>query len=415
MAARVYFDKQAPELTLPEAALLAGLPASPGAYDPAANPEAATSRRTTVLRLMLEQGLITPSDYRTADESPLPTAAEIGLPGSKGRVGYFAEYVKQQLVPYYGSGEVFGGGLEIYTSIDLELQDMARDGDRPLAHGLARPRGRARRDRPARRPGPGHGRRRELPQEPVQPGRAGPAPDGLGVQAVRAHDGGRAGHRAADRLHLGADRDQPRRQALVGQQLRGLVPRADRPPGGDDPLGQHGLRAADGAGRAREGRRHGAQARRHPAARRLLRDRPRRRGREPARDGPRVRHARQRRPARRRLRARQRPARRAQGRGRRESRRQRPAREEGGRRERRRHRQLDPPARGQRGHGEARRARRPAGGRARPGRPRTTATRGSSATRRSSRSPCGSATRIGSSRWRPSSTATPWRAARSRR
>jgi penicillin-binding protein 1A len=126
MAARVYFDKRAKDLTLPEAALLAGLPASPGAYDPAANPEAAKSRRTTVLRLMLEQGLITPSDYRTADESPLPEAADIGLPGSRGRVGYFAEYVKQQLVPYYGSGEVFGGGLEIYTSIDLELQDMAR-------------------------------------------------------------------------------------------------------------------------------------------------------------------------------------------------------------------------------------------------------------------------------------------------
>ena len=127
MAARVYFDKTAKALTLPESALLAGLPASPGAYDPATNPEAAKARRTTVLRLMLEQGLITPEDYRKADESPLPVAADIGLPGEKGRVGYFAEYVKQQLVPYYGSGEVFGGGLEIYTSIDLELQRIARD------------------------------------------------------------------------------------------------------------------------------------------------------------------------------------------------------------------------------------------------------------------------------------------------
>ncbi len=127
MASRVYFDKHARELTLPEAALLAGLPASPGAYDPASSPEAAKSRRTTVLRLMLEQGLITPSDYREADESPLPTADEIGLPGSKGRVGYFAEYVKQQLVPYYGSGQVFGGGLKIYTSIDLDLQRIARN------------------------------------------------------------------------------------------------------------------------------------------------------------------------------------------------------------------------------------------------------------------------------------------------
>jgi penicillin-binding protein 1A len=127
MAANVYFDKSASELTLPEAALLAGLPASPGVYDPAAYPDAAKTRRTTVLRLMLEQGLITPSDYRTADESPMPIAREIGLPSSKGRVGYFAEYVKQQLIPYYGSGEVFGGGLKIYTSIDLELQRLARE------------------------------------------------------------------------------------------------------------------------------------------------------------------------------------------------------------------------------------------------------------------------------------------------
>jgi penicillin-binding protein 1A len=127
MAARVYFDKHASELMLPEAALLAGLPASPGVYDPATNPEVAKARRTTVLRLMLEQGLITPTDYRSADESPMPTRKEIGLPGSRGRVGYFAEYVKQQLVPYYGSGEVFGGGLKVYTSIDLELQRLARE------------------------------------------------------------------------------------------------------------------------------------------------------------------------------------------------------------------------------------------------------------------------------------------------
>ena len=127
MASRVYFDKRASELTLPEATLLAGLPASPGAYDPAANPEAAKARRTTVLRGMLEEGLITAADYRTADESPLPRAAEIGLPGSRGRVGHFAEYVKQQLVPYYGSGTVFGGGLKIYTSIDLELQRLAHE------------------------------------------------------------------------------------------------------------------------------------------------------------------------------------------------------------------------------------------------------------------------------------------------
>ncbi|HXV56272.1 MAG TPA: PBP1A family penicillin-binding protein [Gaiellaceae bacterium] len=127
MAARVYFDKRARDLELHEAALLAGLPANPGAYDPAANPDVARARRTTVLRLMLEQDLVTPEDYREANEAPMPRPRSIGLPGTEKRVQHFAEYVKQQLIPYYGSGEVYGGGLKIYTSIDLELQRLARE------------------------------------------------------------------------------------------------------------------------------------------------------------------------------------------------------------------------------------------------------------------------------------------------
>ena len=127
MAARVYFDKRAKALTLPEAALLAGLAANPGAFDPAHNPKTAKARRATVLRLMLEQRLISARDYRAADETPLPAPEDIGLPGDKVRGSHFAEYVKQQLIPYYGSGEVFGGGLRVYTSIDLELQKLARE------------------------------------------------------------------------------------------------------------------------------------------------------------------------------------------------------------------------------------------------------------------------------------------------
>ena len=125
MAARAYFDRHADELTLPQAALLAGMPANPAAYDPQENPSAARNRRTVVLRLMLEQGLITPRDYRAANAAPLPPPRRIGLPGNRLRQGHFAEYVKQQLIPYYGSGEVFGGGLKVYTSIDLELQKLA--------------------------------------------------------------------------------------------------------------------------------------------------------------------------------------------------------------------------------------------------------------------------------------------------
>jgi penicillin-binding protein 1A len=140
MAARVYFRKHAKDLDLPEAALLAGIPAAPAAYDPAANADAARGRRTTVLRLMLEEKLITSQDFRRADSAPLPRPKNIGLPATRERVGHFSEYVKQQLVSYYGSGTVFGGGLKVYTSIDLELQRLAResiDSWLPDPHGPA--------------------------------------------------------------------------------------------------------------------------------------------------------------------------------------------------------------------------------------------------------------------------------------
>jgi penicillin-binding protein 1A len=127
MAARVYFDKHAAELTLPEAALLAGIPANPSSYDPIGNPTRARARRDTVLALMFGQGLITKAEYETALRAPLPSPETVGLPETGGPAGYFTEYVKQQLIAYYGSGKVFGGGLKVYTSIDVNLQRLARE------------------------------------------------------------------------------------------------------------------------------------------------------------------------------------------------------------------------------------------------------------------------------------------------
>jgi penicillin-binding protein 1A len=138
MAARVYFDKHASELTLPEAALLAGILQSPTAYDPITNPTRALKRRNYVLSLMLAQGLVTLAQYDQARKAPLPSPDEVGLPGTRGPAQYFAEYVKQQLITYYGSGEVFGGGLKVYTSIDLKLQELARDA---IDKWLTRPNG----------------------------------------------------------------------------------------------------------------------------------------------------------------------------------------------------------------------------------------------------------------------------------
>ncbi|MDQ3894015.1 MAG: transglycosylase domain-containing protein, partial [Actinomycetota bacterium] len=126
MASRVYFHKPARDLTLPEAALLAGIPANPAAFDPVVNPQAARKRRGTVLRLLLEQGQITKEELERAEAAKLPDPESVRVPGRRGEAPYFVEYVKQQLVDRFGSGEVFGGGLRVTTSIDLRLQKLAR-------------------------------------------------------------------------------------------------------------------------------------------------------------------------------------------------------------------------------------------------------------------------------------------------
>ncbi|HEY7198409.1 MAG TPA: PBP1A family penicillin-binding protein [Gaiellaceae bacterium] len=127
MAARVYFGKTAAELTLPEAALLAGIPSNPSLYDPVRNPPAAKKRRDVVLTLMRQQALISQHDLEKAEKTPLPDPDSVRLPGTRGLGGaYFAEYVKQQLLPYYGRDTLNGGGLRVKTSIDLRLQKLAR-------------------------------------------------------------------------------------------------------------------------------------------------------------------------------------------------------------------------------------------------------------------------------------------------
>ena len=125
-ASRAYFKKGAKYLELHEAALLAGLPADPARYDPVTSPRSAKERRRHVLGLMLEQGKITKADYEHANRAPLPRPEDVRLPGTGGKAQYFVNYVKDQLVDQYGAGKVFGGGLRVTTTIDLELQDRAR-------------------------------------------------------------------------------------------------------------------------------------------------------------------------------------------------------------------------------------------------------------------------------------------------
>ncbi|MDX6409769.1 MAG: penicillin-binding protein [Gaiellaceae bacterium] len=125
-AAQTYFDTTASKLTLPQAALLAGIPADPSRFDPVTNPRAARARRLEVLRRMLEQDEITARDLRRAARSSLPRAADVHLPGIQGPAPYFVNYVKQQLIEKYGTRSVFGGGLNVQSTIDLRLQKLAK-------------------------------------------------------------------------------------------------------------------------------------------------------------------------------------------------------------------------------------------------------------------------------------------------
>ncbi len=125
-ASRVYFGHSAWKLTLPEAALLAGIPADPTRFDPVANPRSARARRSVVLRDLLNQRYILAGDFRRARRASLPRPQDVGLPVAIGQAQYFTNYVRQQLVDRYGSAHVFGGGLRVVTTIDLELQRLGR-------------------------------------------------------------------------------------------------------------------------------------------------------------------------------------------------------------------------------------------------------------------------------------------------
>ena len=125
-AAQTYFNTTASRLTLPQAALLAGIPSDPSRFDPVTNPKAARARRLEVLRTMYAQGEITSRDLQRAGQTPLPRANDVRLPGIEGPAPYFVNYVKQQLIEKYGTRKVFGGGLNVQTTIDLRLQKLAR-------------------------------------------------------------------------------------------------------------------------------------------------------------------------------------------------------------------------------------------------------------------------------------------------
>jgi penicillin-binding protein 1A len=121
-AARLYFDKHAPQLNLAESAMLAGLIRSPNRYSPAANVERAADRRATVLRRMVDLGFVSQAEADDATAQPVEPPAS----SYKTREApYFLEEVRKLLEPTYGEETLEQGGLTVATTLDVKMQKVA--------------------------------------------------------------------------------------------------------------------------------------------------------------------------------------------------------------------------------------------------------------------------------------------------
>ena len=126
-ASRIYFGHSAAHMQPAEAALLAGIPEDPSLWDPVANPKLAKARRNLVLRQMYDQQYLTYGQYRSSLRFPMPDPRHVRLPSSVGQAApYFANYVRDQLIDKYGPAKALGGGLHVTTTLDTNLQALAR-------------------------------------------------------------------------------------------------------------------------------------------------------------------------------------------------------------------------------------------------------------------------------------------------
>lgn len=124
-AALTYFDKSVTELTTAEAAYLAALPKGPNNYHPFRHPQAALERRNWVIDRMAENGYITQADADDAKTQPLGVKQRRGSSGPLGSE-YFSEAVRRQIIERYGDKALYEGGLSVRTSLDPDLQVLAR-------------------------------------------------------------------------------------------------------------------------------------------------------------------------------------------------------------------------------------------------------------------------------------------------
>ena len=122
-ASRGYFGKPASDLSIAEAALLAGLIQSPSSYAPTVNLDRAVARRSVVLSAMASSGAIEPDVAERAKKQPVELQNGLEIRETYGL--YFKEQVRKELVDRFGWERVYQGGLKVYTTMDSELQRVA--------------------------------------------------------------------------------------------------------------------------------------------------------------------------------------------------------------------------------------------------------------------------------------------------
>ncbi|MBV9172157.1 MAG: PBP1A family penicillin-binding protein [Chloroflexi bacterium] len=127
-ASETYFHKPAKDLTLAEASLLAGLPQAPSYYDPYTNMSAARERQAYVLDQMVRTGAISESDRAAAAEAPIQLAPDAGATPQE--APHFVNYVRQLVEDQFGTEALYREGLQITTSLDLDLQHAAEQAAR---------------------------------------------------------------------------------------------------------------------------------------------------------------------------------------------------------------------------------------------------------------------------------------------
>jgi penicillin-binding protein 1A len=123
-AARIFFDKPASALNLQQSALLAGLPQAPSQYNPFEDAGEARTRRDEVLRKMAELHYVSNAEAEAAEHAGLEV--KLGNYYTQRREDFFFEYVHQLLDERYGRQAVAEGGLKVYTTINLNMQRLAR-------------------------------------------------------------------------------------------------------------------------------------------------------------------------------------------------------------------------------------------------------------------------------------------------